>query len=630
MPAWSQDGGNAQRTGYIAQEPTAPWSVLWSWNGADRDGGLGGHLYTAPHEGRPVAASTLLFVPAGESGLYALELATGAVRWHLVGHPIVASPAYDATSDTVLAGSTDGNLIKITAETGAVVSRVFCSAPIRKAVLVQGTAAYVVTELGVLKKITISTMAVAWTHTPTGTPGRATTPPAYSPSRARVVYTTNDLYVHAVTDSTGASAWRVKPSPNTAADPNTFEGGWPVIAESHGFVLLRMQLDHAYLSDYPSGAGNVFPSGTAAVAGGTIRTYLDANPSHKNLFVLDLDDGTEAFTAAVGYGSVEGLRSGSAYGVLGSMPVIKDWAGTEVAYIQYRNGAGDPPDYRWDGHMGEMVLDASAVSGLVAGDCRFVRMSKYYTTGVAVVKGISNCAIVDEQCPLTMAGTSLFHAHWGASEGIVIVDRTAARGLVVTDPITSTDHLPVLRETVASTFNLTTRYATNSALTMVSDTRSWTGPGYSQYKSVIAPPGPVAVNAYSAGLRARSTFATDGYLIVTGNGGDILCFKHQGASAVGAATGLTISGPLSGMSGSLSRRFTVRLHPLGATATGTVTVTPSDSGGGGTFTPTTLSLLSASPAGTFQYTPGSTGVKTISVTNNGSLANPTSLTYTAR
>ena len=93
-----------------------------------------------------------------------------------------------------------------------------------------------------------------------------------------------------------------------------------------------------------------------------------------------------------------------------------------------------------------------------------------------------------------------------------------------------------------------------------------------------------------------------------------------------AATATTLSGPSSGAVGVASTNFTVGAN---GSITGTVVVTPSDGGGGGTFTPTTVSISSGSPTGTFTYTPASSGAKTISITNNGGLTNPSSLTYTA-
>jgi hypothetical protein len=98
--------------------------------------------------------------------------------------------------------------------------------------------------------------------------------------------------------------------------------------------------------------------------------------------------------------------------------------------------------------------------------------------------------------------------------------------------------------------------------------------------------------------------------------------------APAAATGVTMTGPTSGVASTASTNFSVGVTPVGGTISGTVVVTPSDSSGGGTFTPTTVSLTSGAPTGTFTYTPNSTiTTRTISVTNNGSLTNPSNISY---
>lgn len=95
------------------------------------------------------------------------------------------------------------------------------------------------------------------------------------------------------------------------------------------------------------------------------------------------------------------------------------------------------------------------------------------------------------------------------------------------------------------------------------------------------------------------------------------------------ATAITMSGPSSGVVSEASSSFTIGVSPIGGTLSGTVTVTPSDGAAGGTFSPTSLALTTASPSGTFTYTPATQGAKTISVTNNGGLSSPSNITYTA-
>jgi len=100
---------------------------------------------------------------------------------------------------------------------------------------------------------------------------------------------------------------------------------------------------------------------------------------------------------------------------------------------------------------------------------------------------------------------------------------------------------------------------------------------------------------------------------------------NQPAGAA-AATATTLSGPSSGTTGVASGNFTVGAN---GAITGTVTVTPSDSAAGGTFTPTSVAISAGTPTATFTYTPASTGVKTISISDDGGLTDATPLSYTS-
>lgn len=129
------------------------------------------------------------------------------------------------------------------------------------------------------------------------------------------------------------------------------------------------------------------------------------------------------------------------------------------------------------------------------------------------------------------------------------------------------------------------------------------------------PTGTFTYTASSSGAKSIS---------VTNNGslGNPAAFTYTASSA----TAVTLSGPSSGTTGVASTAFTVGAN---GTISGTVTVTPSDGGGGGAFSPTSVAISSATPTATFTYTAATAGAKTISVTNNGSLSNPSNITYTA-
>jgi hypothetical protein len=546
---WTQDAHDAQRTGATAEEPVEPWTFLWSFNGPDAQGGIGNHFYDAPREGRTVMGPSAIIIPAGAQGLFALAKASGAQMWNLRATAFNAAPAYDA-SGFVFAGGSNGTLYKIDAALGTVSGTYAAGSGLNKAVLLVGNSVYVVSDDGRLHNVNKSTMTAAWVYAGGST---GATPPSYSSSRNILIYATDDLFVHAVNNTDGSRKWRVKPSPNNPGDPavtvtqtvsgtsvgSQFDLGWPVVAEQHGVVLLRLQLPHDFMASYPS-TGHIFPTDLA-----TTRAWLQANPQYKNLFVLNLDDGTEKFVAAVGYGSTEDTISTrtEGYGVMGSQPVVKAWpSGPEVVYIHFRNGQSNPPDYRWDGHMGEMVLDSTTIAGFAPGDLRFVKMTRDQGS-------VGYVRIIDEQNPITMAGSSLFHSHWAAMESVKITDRSSTLGLAYATPINTSKH-PVMMRSLKNCTNQnnTTHWTTCTNLSYVTDgDRFYDGPGWWGYWNVADPPswrvgsGNTAGTQYSAGFQPRYTYVSAGYIVMQDNGGAVYVFRHSGPTNVPAPpTGVRI------------------------------------------------------------------------------------------
>jgi hypothetical protein len=110
--------------------------------------------------------------------------------------------------------------------------------------------------------------------------------------------------------------------------------------------------------------------------------------------------------------------------------------------------------------------------------------------------------------------------------------------------------------------------------------------------------------------------------------GVVLAYPYF-ATAINAslneATNFSLTGPATGTVGSASANFTIT--PLGSGYTGTIT--PTDGSGGGTFTPSLLSWTSSSAAKTCTYTAANTTPHSINGTPSASLAQPSSITYTA-
>lgn len=501
---WSQDAHDPLRSGYIAEIPEKPWNLAWTWNASDSSGGTSSHFYNAPRDARTITGGSNVYAPAGSQGLFALAKSNGHLAWQFTAAAVNITPAYDATTGYLYIGGANGIVYQVNAETGEIIDSISVGSPINKSVLLVGSRVYVISDNGVLHKINSAIMNISWSYSSNSIPSTAL---AYSYQKDLVVFGTKDLFVHGVDGTTGNVKWHVKPTNHPAVSPYTYDY-WPVIADNHGIVFIRLNIGMGGLWSGP-GSGNMYPETNAE-----IRAYLQANPSLKNLFALNLDDGSESFVPAVGFGGVESLVNGNPDLESGPMPIVKVFAdGSEIAYEIFRSGQGNPPDGRWDSHMGEMVLDNHTISGLAAGDLRFIDFSNSYTF------------ITDEQCPLTMAGNTIFHAHWGASESMTITDRKSSLGLSHDNPITSTKNPAVIRRISAVSDYRPDSHYTSAGLTLYQDGRYWNGPGYWVYWNEMDPPTPVR-SAYSEGILPRYTYVSDGLIIVEGNGGDLMVFTY--------------------------------------------------------------------------------------------------------
>jgi hypothetical protein len=111
---------------------------------------------------------------------------------------------------------------------------------------------------------------------------------------------------------------------------------------------------------------------------------------------------------------------------------------------------------------------------------------------------------------------------------------------------------------------------------------------------------------------------------VTATNGAGTSASSAGSNAVtlvAPANSFALTGPGSGAIGSVSSAFTVTPN---SAYTGTITITPS---GGGLSAPITLTFSNSAVPQTFTVTPTAVGPVTLTASNNGSLSNPTALTY---
>ena len=408
LPAthWWQHAHDAQRTGYAPAAPAHPWRWAWQWNGSDAVGGIAPGKVLLPRNVQPIIAEGRVYIAAGTNGIFALNENTGAVLWQAQpGGGINSTVAYDPYTRALFAVSSNGRLYKLNPTNGATIASCVLGAasslPLPAAVINGRLFAAMGQNVLALDPATLDTN---WLYN-AGSP--VETPPAYSASRDLVVVCSQDLYVHAIRNSTGTQLWRVKPGTHTPDEHHTFANGWPVIAEQHGLVLLRQRIhwDYLWLNPDPFAMPN----------NATIRARLAAQPGARCHYALRLTDGSIAFHINNGAG---GFGDGG-YLPIGSMPIVRVFPeGTEIA-LNIIRGDGRY-DARWDSHFGETVLDTNTVAVLQAGDVRWIRHGN--------TPNDDDFLLTDEQPFLSAAGDYLFGNHWLVTYAIRPLDRDPTRG----------------------------------------------------------------------------------------------------------------------------------------------------------------------------------------------------------
>ncbi|HHH83212.1 MAG TPA: hypothetical protein ENL35_09510 [Chloroflexi bacterium] len=443
---WFQEAHDPAHSGYTPEVVPASWQFKWQWNGSCADGRDCrpgdpelGWSFEIPPKSHPVAGNGRLYLPAGVQGVWAIRESDGKTDWHNAGVQSEVTAAFDPDEDTLFVASTDGKLYKLSSFDGSVVGQFQADGALNLAPVIVGGRVYVVSAQGTLYAVDKTNMQRVWSYT-AGSPGQ--TPPAYSARYQVLVFGTEDLFVHGVNASDGSRRWRIKPTVNEPG-PLSYDGGdgrrhrtynyehgWPVIAEEHGIVFMRLRLPKSAIWQVPNPQqANWFPSSNSA-----IRDFLTARPELQTLFALRLDDGNQAFIPAVGAGNIE---TPDIDATLGPLPVVRRLGnGGEVAYVVARNGqkceAGDCEDPRWDAVMCEMVLDDQTIPGLQEGDCRIVG------------RDLSRNLITDEMGKISMAGDVLFHAHWLSLQSHRIRDRSDSLGLTYLDPIATQELHPIV------------------------------------------------------------------------------------------------------------------------------------------------------------------------------------------
>lgn len=132
---------------------------------------------------------------------------------------------------------------------------------------------------------------------------------------------------------------------------------------------------------------------------------------------------------------------------------------------------------------------------------------------------------------------------------------------------------------------------------------------------------PIEDNTFTSGISGFIPEISAGFTTSQASPGIVIENYYMHNTDWSDGPGLQFSGPSSVNLGQTTGSFTV----TGQNLTGTVNVTPNDNGAGGTFNPSTVQLTVGTPSATVTYTPSTSGSKTIAISNDAGITDPSSL-----
>jgi outer membrane protein assembly factor BamB len=422
---WSQLAHDPQRTGYVPIDVPTPWQLKWIWNGpvGSGDAGPSGDHLTLPKGMQPIVGDGRLYVGHSDGQVWAISEATGTQVWSsAIGGEVLNTGAYD--SESVYFGSTNGRLYRLRASDGQILEEFNAGGEIAMAPLLVGDTVYIGSTNGTFYALDRTTLTQSWSY---DAGASLLASPAYSDNYGGLaIILSEDKFAHAVQVSDGSRRWRV--AVNADEDPlrgnTSFADTYPVVSEANDAVIVRSYLDWDKMWR---------PDGGAPSTVEEIRSYLANNPTLQSFFVLNLDNGAQRFVAPVMVGAI---GNGGDFESVPPQAVVKRLIdGTEVAYVLWRTRQAcimSWCDGREDTTVGEMDLGT--------GNIRFVQ--DYKNDGTMRMP-------TDEQSPLSMAGDSLFYAHWMTLGSIRVTDRSSNLGGSYNNPIRTEELIPALN-TLAS------------------------------------------------------------------------------------------------------------------------------------------------------------------------------------
>lgn len=383
---WPQLGRDAQRTNYSPQQVNPPYCYVWKW-------------YEVPFASRaqPVVADGRLFIGGMNGVMYARNASTGAPLWSYAANSPIRHSA-GVLNNTVVFGTQSGYTYALDTATGALRWKVY-TGPSSTAPLIDESRAwvYLASENGKLTALRLSDGAQQWQRD-LGAP--ILTSPSLSVDGQTVFVGTEDIRAVALNAATGAVSWTSQLQGQSLADrypvvtaDTVFYRSQPIY---HFHILLHegdevLDRAGALLADWAADWAKVRPQ---------IVNYLTTEPTKQTFFALNSSNGNLRGVAPVLYTFGDNDNP--------APPVISSDASI---YLLYRARHGIQTDggavhvtTKYDAELGRMERNTLDIVGL--------RQSNYPNYNVEFR------ATSDEPSLLTMGGEILWVDNWERLGGI--------------------------------------------------------------------------------------------------------------------------------------------------------------------------------------------------------------------
>jgi outer membrane protein assembly factor BamB len=299
-----------------------------------------GWIFTAAAsvDGTATVAGGVVYVGDDNGNVYAIDAATGALRWKLpTGSSVVSRPA--VVDGTVYVGSENNDVYALNAATGAVIWKYPTGGSVDSGPAVTDGVVYVGNDNNEVFALDAATGHVRWTQPNVG--DNVTTNPAVVGGTVYVGCEDNSVY--ALNAATGAIRWQ-RPTHGQVNSSPAVVGGTVYVGSDDGNVYALNAATGAVEWTRPTG-GKVESS--PAVSGGTV--YIGSD-DHK-VFALDAATGAVEWTRPTG-------------GVVESSPVLSGglvFVGSGDGYVYALDAATGA--VRWRVNTNGQVNATAAVYG---------------------------------------------------------------------------------------------------------------------------------------------------------------------------------------------------------------------------------------------------------------------------